>query len=48
LRRNAQPIRARRPYTGQIMTQRHRAARLLWARRHLNWRRADWDSFVHR
>jgi len=29
LRRNAQPIRARRPYTGQIMTQRHRAARLL-------------------
>ena len=46
LRRNAQPIRARRPYTGQIMTQRHRAARLLWARRHLNWRRADWNRVL--
>ncbi|WAQ94934.1 TCB2-like protein [Mya arenaria] len=42
LRRNAQPIRARRPYTGQIMTQRHLAARMLWARRHLVWSRAEW------
>lgn len=46
LRRNAQPIRARRPYTGQIMTRRHRGARLLWARRHLNWRRAEWNRVL--
>ena len=46
LRRNAQPIRARRPYTCRIMTQRQRAARLLWARRYLNWRRADWNRVL--
>jgi len=46
LRCNAQPIRARRPYTVQIMTQRHCATRLLWARRHLNWRRADWNRVL--
>ena len=40
LRRNAQPIRARRPYTGQIRTQRHRAAK------HLNLRRADWNRVL--
>ena len=34
------------PTTGQIMTQRHCAARLLWARRHLNLRRADWNRVL--
>ncbi|WAR30417.1 TCB2-like protein [Mya arenaria] len=28
------------------MTQRYRAARLLWARRHLIWRRADWNQVL--
>ncbi|WAR30890.1 TCB2-like protein, partial [Mya arenaria] len=28
------------------MTQRHSAARLLWARRHLIWRRADWNRVL--
>lgn len=46
LRSNAQPIRARRPYFGQVMTRRHRHARLLWSRRHLNWRRADWNRVL--
>lgn len=42
LRQNVQPIRAYRPYCGQILTQRHRAARRDWCRRHLRWRRNDW------
>ena len=41
LRQNAQPIRAYRPYFGQIFIRRHRAARLDWCRRHLHFRRAD-------
>ena len=34
LRQNVQPIRAYRPYFGQILTPRHRAARRDWCRRH--------------
>ena len=34
-----QPIRPRRPYVGQVLTSRHRAARLQWAQRHFRWGR---------
>ena len=34
LRQTRQPIRPRRPYVGQVLTARHRAARLQWAQRH--------------
>ena len=34
LRQARQPIRPRRPYVGQVLTARHRAARLQWAQRH--------------
>ena len=37
-----QPIRPRRPYVGQVLTARHRAARLQWAQRHFLWRRHQW------
>ncbi len=40
------PIRARRPYTGQILTARHRAARLAWAQRHLHWTRNNWNKVI--
>ena len=43
LRQNVQPIRRYRPYFGQILTRRHRTARRDWCRRHLHFRRADWD-----
>ena len=43
LRQNVQPIRANRPYFGQILTRRHRTARWDWCRRQLHFRRADWD-----
>ena len=46
LRQNQFPIRARRPYTGQILTARHRAARLLWAQRHLLFTRNQWNSVL--
>ena len=36
------PIRARRPYKGQIMTRLHMLARVQWAKCHLISRRADW------
>ena len=32
-----QPIRPRRPYVGQVLTERHRAAHLHWAQRHFRW-----------
>ena len=41
-RQNVQPIRAYRPYFGEILT-RHRTARRDRCRRHLHFRRADWD-----
>ena len=46
LRQNSIPIRARRPYTGPILTARHRAARLLWAQRHLHWTRRQWHNVI--
>ena len=39
LRQARQPIRPRRPYVGQMLTARHRAARLQWAQRHFRWGR---------
>ena len=46
LRQNVQPIRAYRPYFGQILTPRHRTPRRYWCRRHLHFRRADWDLIL--
>lgn len=40
------PIRARRPYTGQILRPRHRVARLAWAQRHLRWTRNQWGRVI--
>ena len=37
LRQARQPIRPRRLYVGQVLTARHRAARLQWAQRHFRW-----------
>ena len=37
LRQARQPIRPRRPDVGQVLTARHRAARLHWAQRHFRW-----------
>ena len=42
LRQARQPIRPRRPYVGQVLTARHRAARLQWAQRHFCWGRQQW------
>ena len=36
-RQARQPTRPRRPYVGQVLTARHRAARLQWAQRHFCW-----------
>ena len=46
LRQNVQPIRAYRPYFGQILTRRHRTARRDWCRHHLHFRRADCDLIL--
>ena len=46
MRQNVQPICAYRPYFGQILTPRHRAARWDWCRRHLHFRRADLDLIL--
>ena len=42
LRQARQPIRPRRPYVGQVLTARRRAARLQWAQRHFRWGRQQW------
>ena len=42
LRQARQPNRPRRPYVGQVLTARHRAARLQWAQRHFRWGRQQW------
>ena len=47
LRQNVQPIRAYRPYFVQILTRRHRTARRDLCRRHLHFRRADWDLILY-
>ena len=44
LRHNRAPIRAPRPYTGQIINAHHRAACLAWAHRHRHWARAQWRN----
>lgn len=46
LRANAYPIKARRPYVGQVLSNRNRALRLVWARRHLRWNRAMWSRVL--
>ena len=46
LRENVQPIRTYRPYFGQSLTRRHRMERRDWCRRHLHFRRADWDLIL--
>ena len=45
LRQNVK-IRAYRLYFGHILTRRHRTARRDWCRRHLHFRRADWDLIL--
>ena len=35
-----------RPYFGQILIRRHRMPRRDWCRRHLHFRRADWDLIL--
>ena len=42
LRQARQQILPRRPYVGQLLTARHRAARLQWAQRHFRWGRQQW------
>ncbi|GFS23946.1 transposable element Tc1 transposase [Elysia marginata] len=39
-------LRARRPYIGPILTQRHRHQRTLWAQEHAAWDRIQWRSVV--
>ena len=46
LRQNVQPIRVYRPYFGQIITRRHQTARRDCCRRHLHFRRADWNLIL--
>ena len=46
LRQSVQPVRAYRPYFGQILTRRHRTARREWCRRHLRFLRANWDLIL--
>ena len=41
-RQARQPIRPRRPYVGQVLTSRHRAARLQLAQWHFRWGRQQW------
>ena len=46
LRQARQPIRLRRPYEGQVLTARHRAARLQWAQRHFRCGRQQWARIL--
>ncbi|GFR76090.1 transposable element Tcb1 transposase [Elysia marginata] len=39
-------LRARRPYIGPILIQRHRHQRTLWAQEHGSWDRIQWRSVV--
>ena len=41
-RQARQPIWPRKAYMGQVLTARHRAARLQWAQRHFRWGRKQW------
>ena len=42
LRQARKPIWPRRPYVGQVLTARHRAARLQLAQQHFRWGRQQW------
>ena len=42
LRQARQPIRPRRPYVGQVLPARHRAAHLQWAQWYFRWGRQQW------
>ena len=46
LRIGPAPIRPRRPYVGQILNRLNRHRRMLWARRHRHWRRAQWSRVL--
>ena len=46
LKQAQQPIRPRRNYVGQVLTARHRAARLQWAQRHFRWGRQQWAQVL--
>ena len=46
LRQSWQPIRPRRPYVAQVLTARHRAARLQWAQWHFRWGRQQWAQVL--
>ena len=46
LRQARQPIPPRRPYVGQVLTARRRAAHLQWAQRHFCWGRQQWARVV--
>ena len=39
-------LRARRPYVGTVLTDRHRRYRLQWADRHIDWTRQDWRTIL--
>ncbi|GFR63944.1 transposable element Tc1 transposase [Elysia marginata] len=41
-------LRARRPYIGPILTQRHGHQRMLWAQEHAAWDRIQWRNVVPR
>lgn len=45
-RLRAAGLRARRPYFGPILTDRHRNQRLQWANRHQNWRLRQWHGVI--
>ena len=46
LRQARQPVRPRRPYVGQVLTERHRTARLQWAQRHFRMGRQQWARIL--
>jgi len=46
LRHNAQPLRARPPYVGEVFNHRHRNARIVGACRHVGWTRAMWSRVL--
>ena len=39
-------LRARRPYVGTVLMDRHRRDRLQWADRHISWTRQDWWTIL--
>ena len=39
-------LRARRPYVGTVLTDRHRRDRLQWADRHIKWTSQDWRTIL--